>query len=84
MTLMLSKGGAYNPDKIAFPASHLFTNDKYIDKLECLGRIDSIDAELSNAMKDAGCAGIHFGSSYTMSDLMPVYLKSSLVNCFSG
>jgi anaerobic magnesium-protoporphyrin IX monomethyl ester cyclase len=30
-------------------------------KWECLGRVDSIDKELSNAMKDAGCDKIYFG-----------------------
>ena len=30
-------------------------------KWECLGRVDSIDEEISNAMKDAGCDKIYFG-----------------------
>ncbi len=30
-------------------------------KWECLGRVDSIDEDIANAMKDAGCDRIYFG-----------------------
>lgn len=49
-------------------------------KWECLGRVDSIDEELSISMKDAGCDRIYFGIESGNDSVLKLMNKKTTIN----